>query len=146
MVEKLKLLWSNIYDRGLTFLGTLGMIFDVMPNRLRFIGFMRIFFTSLVIEIGYPNSTWRKGRKTGKVPACNPRIWEFGPKELLAALFEHSGSEPPEALNKGKSQSPAYLSSSHGSPWLLYPRDSQNPDLSFSIKCKPRTHLALFQK
>ena len=102
MVEKLKLLWSNIYDRGLTFLGTLGMIFDVMPNRLRFIGFMRIFFTSLVIEIGYPNSTWRKGRKTGKVPACNPRIWEFGPKELLAALFEHSGSELTRGTEQGK--------------------------------------------
>src|SRR5207248_11132792 len=43
-------------------------------------------------------------------------------------------------------ESPLYRSSFQGSPWLLYPSDSQKPGRSSLISLRPRTHFALFQK
>src|SRR5207237_10369166 len=49
-------------------------------------------------------------------------------------------------LRRFPGQSPQYRCSSHGSPRMWYPFDSQKPGSSSSRSSNPRTHFALFQK
>src|SRR6266508_660014 len=49
-------------------------------------------------------------------------------------------------LPRNWAQSPQYRCSRHGSPYMWYPSDSQNPGSSSSSSLRPRTHFALFQK
>ena len=53
------------------------VIHDLMQNRLRFNTFVRLFFSMLVVELDRPGMGWRKGKKKGELPECNPRIVKF---------------------------------------------------------------------
>ncbi len=88
---------------------------ELMPNRLRFNSFIRIFFSSLVVEVDRPGPGWRKGKKKGEFPDANGRIVKFTLESRFAAFVAQRGIELPDALKNAECYS-ENLSESHGSP------------------------------
>lgn len=93
------------------------VIRDLMQNRLRFNTFVRLFFAKLVVELDRPGLGWRKGKKKGELPECNPRIVKFALQEKFALFVDHAHFELPDALNNAE-RIYENLSESHGSPCM----------------------------
>src|SRR5581483_9151999 len=91
------------------------VITDLMQNRLRFNMFVRLFFSTLVVELDRPGLGWRKGKKKGELPECHPRIVKFALQEKFALFVKHAQLELPEALRRAQHYD-ENLSESHGSP------------------------------
>lgn len=100
----------DVFDHDLE-----AVIADLMQNRLRFNMFVRLFFSVLVVELDRPGVGWRKGKKKGELPECNPRIVKFALQEKFALFVDQSQLELPEALKKAQRYD-ENLSESQGSP------------------------------